>query len=74
MEVSIKTDISVEDFADALANSEDEVQGEFLNVFFKSLDLACGSEYKSEMQLISIESHLSERAKKKLKFFYDENE
>lgn len=70
--MNIKTKLNVEDIADALANSGDDTQAKFFNTFFKSLDLACETEYRSQMQLVNITTKLTVRAKKRINFLYDE--
>ena len=67
----IKTDIDLVGIADCLANSDANDQAIFLNAFFKSLDLACDTEFRVQMQLNYIEDKLSKRARDRINFMYD---
>jgi len=73
--MKIKTEISIEDFAVYLAESDDKEQAEFFNVFFKALRMSCETAYHFNQQKTAIAFLLNERAKEScnLMGFDDEN-
>ena len=66
--VNIKTEISIEDFADALADGDADQQSKFFNVFFKALKMGCGTAYKFDMQKTYIAEKLDSNAKESVEF------
>jgi len=66
--------INIDDFASSLANSNDTEQAKFFNIFFKALRINCESSYNFDMQLHSINRHISDRTKKSMELITFEDD
>jgi len=75
MKIKGKFEIGIEDFADSLADACDVEQAEFFNIFFKALRINCGTSFKYDYQLVSIDQKLNNRSKEAIKFLtFDDGE
>lgn len=73
MNLIVKTDITIEDFADYLANGDANQQAEFFNVFFKSMKMSCETPYRFDLQKSFIIDLLDKNAKESIDFMrYDD--
>ena len=70
--IKVKTELSIEDIADYLANSDADKQAKFFNIFFKSMKLACETEYRFDMQKAHILDLLDENARESVDFMRKE--
>lgn len=59
MKIAVSTDIDVKEFAALLGRQSDMEQSAFFNTFFEELRKACETDYRTNMQLLSIGSKLS---------------
>jgi len=74
MKLTDKFEIDIDDMAAALANSGDEEQALFFNVFFKALRINCETPFRFDTQLCNIDTKLSKQCKTALNFITFEEE
>ena len=72
--IKVKTELDIEDIADALANGDADQQARFFNIFFKSIKMACETSYRFDMQKTYIAEKLDSNAKESVKFLGWEEE